>query len=290
MSMRGFQQRVGALLLALALLPPRFAEAQAMRPERVISLNMCTDQLLLDLAPPGQIIGLSPFARDAARSWAAARVGTIPVLSGTAEEIMVMKPDLVVSSRFTKRETRAFIRARGIPLEEFGLVKTLADAKAQIHRFGEITGNARRASERIAELDAATDLLRAAASASPVRVLPLSRRGWVSGEDSLITDLLKQGGLGNAASELGLQAGGIVTLEAIVMLRPDAILISRDSLKAEDQGSAMLLHPSIQHLFPPERRLVLPERLTVCGGPMLSDAVRLLATQISRLKPRVALN
>lgn len=278
--------RVFTLLLAASLSGFMLAGARAEPPRGVVSLNMCTDQLLLDLAPTGQILGLSPFARDAARSWAAPRVGTIPILSGTAEEIMVMKPDLVVSSRFTRRVTREFIHARGIPLEEFDVVETLADAKTQIARFGEITGASLRANERIAEIDAATAQLRAAAASSRVRVLPLSRRGWVSGRDSLISDLFRQGGLGNVAEELGLNAGGFASLEAIVMLRPDAILIARDEINPEDQGSAMLLHPSIQSLFPPERRIVIPERLTVCGGPMLADAIRLLARQISHLKPR----
>jgi iron complex transport system substrate-binding protein len=259
------------------------------RPERIISLNMCTDQLLLDLAPTGQIVGLSPFARDVARSWAAGKVEALPILSGTAEEVMVLKPDLVVAGRFTRRATREFIRERGIPLEEFDAARTLIEAKRQIARFGELTGSVAQAAARNAQIDAAAANLKAAASSAPtIRVLPLSRRGWVSGRESLMSDLLRQAGLINAASELGLRAGGFVTLEAIVKLRPDAILISRDDDKAEDQGRAMLLHPAIQELFPPARRIIIPERLTVCGGPMLADAMTMLARQISQLKPRDA--
>ena len=48
----------------------------------------------------------------------------------------------------------------------------------------------------------------------------------------------------------------------------------------------MLLHPAIQGLFPPERRIILSEQLTVCGGPRLVEAMRLLAEQIARLKLR----
>jgi iron complex transport system substrate-binding protein len=121
---------------------------------------------------------------------------------------------------------------------------------------------------------------------SRLRVLPLSRRGWASGRETLMSDLLAMAGLDNAASEIGLRSGGFVTLEEIVRLRPDAILVSRDDDRAEDQGRAMLLHPAVQDLFPPERRLVIPERLTVCGGPMVAEAMRLLAAQLRRLTPR----
>lgn len=278
--------RQSITVCAALLLMGGAAFAQALPPARVISLNMCTDQLLLDLAAPEQIAGLSPFAADAARSFMAARAGSLPILSGSAEEVMILKPDLVVAGTFTKRATREFIRARGVNLEEFAPVRTLAETRRQITRFGEITGARRKAAARNAELDAALVELRAAASAQKLRVLPLARRAWVSGSNSLMSELLSQAGLVNAAGELGIRTGARATLEQIVLLKPDAILISRDDGEAEDQGRALLLHPAIQSLFPPERRIVIPERLTVCGGPMLAEAMRVLAGQISRLKPR----
>ncbi|CAN1547614.1 ChuT ABC-type hemin transport system, periplasmic component [Rhabdaerophilaceae bacterium] len=249
---------------------------------------MCTDQLLLDLSDPAQIVGLSPFAADFRRSWAAGRAESFPRLSGTAEEVMVIKPDLVVSGRFTRQATHAFIRAHNIAIEEFEPARSIAESRQQILRFGEITGGTARAAARVAELDAAVLALRSVAKGARLRVLPLSRRGWVAGSQSLVSDLLVQAGLINSGSELGLKAGGFASLEAIATLKPDAILVSQADRKAEDQGSAMLLHPAIEMLFPPERRIILPERLTVCGGPMLVEAMQQLARQIESLKTREA--
>ena len=73
------------------------------------------------------------------------------------------------------------------------------------------------------------------------------------------------------------------TLEAIVATRPDIILVSEGSLFAEDQGRAMLLHPALEQLYPPDKRIVLPERLTVCGGPMLGDALDRLTAELERV-------
>ena len=107
-------------------------------------------------------------------------------------------------------------------------------------------------------------------------VLPLSRRGWVSGSDSLVSSLLTETGLFNAASDLGVGTGGFASLEAIVSLKPDFLLVSEAGDRAEDDGRAFLLHPALERFYPPAKRIVIPERLTVCGGVMLADALDVL--------------
>ncbi|MCZ8319976.1 MAG: helical backbone metal receptor [Novosphingobium sp.] len=265
-------------LVALALYAPAAAAP------RVASINLCTDQLLLDLADPQQIVGLGPFARDQARSWAATRGAGFPILSGTAEEILVLKPDLVVAGRNTRQTTRAFLRARSIVLEEFEAVRTIEEAKQQILRMARLLGAPERGVARAGELDAAVARLKAVASRQRWRVLPLARRGWVPGGQSVISDLLRLGGLVNVGSEASARAGRFVSLEEIVMLRPDLLLVSAEVDHPEDQGQALVLHPAIADKFPPERRLVLSEALTVCGGPGLIDAVNVLAERLSALR------
>ncbi|MGL5361735.1 MAG: ABC transporter substrate-binding protein [Bosea sp. (in: a-proteobacteria)] len=275
-------------VLALALtcgINPALAQAPLLR---VASINMCTDQMLIDLARPEEIVGVGPFARDGVRSWASERIGNLPILSGTAEEILVLRPDFVVSSRFMKRATREFIKARSIRVEEFEIANDVAAAKRQILRMASLVNAPEKGAARANEIDRALANLREVASQRQLRVLPLSRRGWVSGRESLMSDLLRSAGLINVAGEAGLRAGGFMTLEAIVKLRPDALLISREDSRAEDQGRALLLHPAIVALFPPERRIVMPESLTVCGGPMLAEAMNRLARQLKGLKARDA--
>ena len=275
-------RRILAVILCFGIASAAAAEA----PSRIVSINMCTDQLLLDMVPPVRILGLSPYAGDALRSWAAEKAASLPKLSGTAEEVLILKPDLVLLSRYMKPETLDFIRRRGIPHAEFDDVRSLDEARAQILAFGARVGEPEIARSRVEAIDAALAGLRATAAQARIRVLPLARRGWVAGKETLMSDLLAKAGLSNAAAELGIQDGGFVSLEAIVKLRPDAILVARDDLSSEDQGAAMLLHPAIQGLFPPERRLYLSEKLTVCGGPMLAEAIRQLADQIGAIKKR----
>lgn len=271
--------RLAALLFA-GLAGLTQAEAS---PKRIVSINMCTDQLLLDLAAPARILGLSPYARDKARAWAADKAAAHPTLSGTAEEILVLKPDLVLAGSFTKRATREFIRAQAIPVEEFDAALSIEETKRQITRMGKILGEEEKARARNEAIDAALGRLRAVASRSRLRILPVSRRGWVWGGASLTSDLLKAAGLANAADELGVGDGGFASLEAIVKLKPDALLLTRDDIATEDQGTAKLVHPALAGRFPPARRLVMPEKLTVCGGAMLAEAADHLAREVAKL-------
>jgi iron complex transport system substrate-binding protein len=203
-------------------------------------------------------------------------------LSGGAEDVLVLGPDIVVTGRYTKRATRELLKDQGVRVTEFDTATTLEEARRQIMRMGELLGQTERATATVARIDAALARARAAAVRSRLRVLPLSRRGWVAGGDSLMSALLGASGLANAATELGFRVGGFVRLEQIVMMRPDLLLVERDYDIAEDQGVAFLLHPAIEALYPPDRRLVLPEKLTVCGGPMLADALDRLTAEIER--------
>jgi iron complex transport system substrate-binding protein len=116
-------------------------------------------------------------------------------------------------------------------------------------------------------------------------VLPLSRRGWVSGSDSLLSSLLTETGLFNAAGDLGVAFGGFASLEAIVNLKPDFIVVSDSADHAEDDGRAFLLHPALERFYPPSRRIVVPDRMTVCGGGMLADALDVLTAELERVAP-----
>ena len=124
-------------------------------PQRIASINLCADQHLLALADPSQIKGLSPFARDAARSWLARQAMNHPRLSGHAEDVLMLGPDLVVAGRFTKRQTREILRAKGLRVEEFDAVTSIDDAKKQIARFGALIGRADIAAQQNAAIDAA---------------------------------------------------------------------------------------------------------------------------------------
>src|SRR5688572_3101869 len=83
------------LLLACLLLP---AAGQATAPQRVVSLNLCTDAMLFELARPGQIAAVTRLSRDPALSRFAREAARTPVIHGMAEEVLALAPDLVLAA------------------------------------------------------------------------------------------------------------------------------------------------------------------------------------------------
>jgi iron complex transport system substrate-binding protein len=269
------------LMIVSCFGPPSAAWAAGL--PRIASINVCTDQLLMILADPEQVLGLSPYSRDPARSWDATKARQFPHLSGAAEDVLILNPDVVVAGRFTRLATRQLLKDKGVRVVEFDVARTLDDVKKGIRLMGDVTQHPDRALAEISRLDAAIAHAHQVAARKPYRVLAVSRRGWVSGRDSLTSSLLANAGLSNAAGDLGIKSGGFASLETIISLKPDFILVPEDSGYAEDEGSAFLLHPALEKFYPTSKRIVIPERLTVCGGPMLAEALERLASELERV-------
>jgi iron complex transport system substrate-binding protein len=275
-------RRRRAFWVAMLALAFSCVGASAANLPRLVSMNVCTDQLVLALADPEQILGLSRFSRDGWQS-KAGDISRYPVLSGGAEDVLLIRPDIIVASAFDKRSTRELLKAKGLHLAELAVPRTLDEARQQIREAGDITGHPDRAAAEIARLDAALARARRVVSERHFRVLPLSRRGWVAGSDSFVGSLLAETGLRSAAGDLGFSFGGFASLEAIVNLRPDFIVVSQAGDTARDDGQAFLLHPALERFYPPEKRIVIPERMTECGGVLLADALDALTAEVKRV-------
>src|SRR3954471_4125615 len=91
--------RVRALLCLLLGVGLGFATAggcAAEAPRRIVSFNLCADQLAVALADREQIAGLSPFSTDPELSVVAEQAANFPRPSQRSEATVAMQPDLVL--------------------------------------------------------------------------------------------------------------------------------------------------------------------------------------------------
>lgn len=270
--------------LLLAILTP--AADAAAPPQRIVSINLCADELLVSLADPGQIAALSIYATDPTLSYVADKARAFRHDAGEAETVVDLNPDLVLAGRFTKRDTRDMLHRLGYRVELLDAVRSIDASIAQIRQVAALVGHPDRGEDLVGRIEAArARAVAEAASAGHPSAVVYQRRGYVTGGQTLTGDLLATAGFTNGGGALAGQTGGFVPLERIVAHPPDLLVVAASVRRAEDQGTALLAHPALTDLFPPDRRIVLPEKLTVCGGPSLPEALDWLADQAHRLRP-----
>lgn len=266
--------RTGAVLAALCLLvlPAAAIEAAAEPPRRVVSLNLCTDELLLLLAGRERIASVSSFAGDPVYSPATALARGLPSNHGTAEEVLRLEPDLVLASIYSPPFTLDLLRGQGIPLVQIGQPGSLAEARANLRKVAAALQLEAEGKALLAEFDARLDA--AAARAEGLgrrRGLVLQARGYTHGKGTLIGELLELAGIENIAATLGYSGWAQIPLETLLRQRPDVIVIESQGQDDRSLAAAVLRHPALDSL---DAEIVsVPERLWACGSPFLAESL-----------------
>jgi iron complex transport system substrate-binding protein len=261
---------------------PARAEAPA---KRIVSFNLCADQLLLALADPSQIVGLSPYANDAALSVMTDQAARFPRLDWDAESVVNLAPDLVLVGP-SNRPTHAMLSAMGIRVVEVSFISNIADAIQQAREIGRLIGHPDRGEAMARKLEDAKAQLAAVALKPPMTALVVQRGGYSEGPASLVAGMLTLAGLrppANSPSGLG-GFGGYVSLEQLLVSGPDVLVLQDPPRDAGDQGALFITHPALLARYGANRRIDLPSRYTLCGGPPLIEGLDYLAKAIKTLQ------
>jgi iron complex transport system substrate-binding protein len=240
-------------------------------PARIVSLNPCTDAILVEIARPEQIAALSFYSFDPASSSIPITVAQKFHLStGTAENILRLKPDLVIGSSYTPQQTSSALARFGIRYVAFDQPDTIAGSQKQIADMGILTGQPEKAAALNRKISQAT-----MPSTSPdVKALVYRSEGLVLGHGTLTADLMARAGLQNMSADYGIGAWGVLPLEKIVRHPPPVLLRAEISAGERARGERRLTHPVLAHL--PMRQFVLNARLINCGGPSIIPAMQRL--------------
>ncbi|HWB51457.1 MAG TPA: ABC transporter substrate-binding protein [Stellaceae bacterium] len=267
-------------MLALSALLLDIASAHAVR---AISVNLCTDQLLLALADPASIASVSYLARDCTISVHCRAAATVPINYGTAEELIATQPDLVLGGRYTARHAIAIARSLGLKVIDLEPASSLDMIRGQIRDVAAALGQTARGETMVAELDRSLAGAPPPANPRPVAAL-YQANGMTVGVGSLVDMALQIAGFDSLARKLGLQGYMYLPLETLVAYRPDLLILNQPRARYPSLAAAVLRHPVLAEALPPERQLVLPKALWICGGPELGKAIALLAEARVRLK------
>jgi len=267
---------VCAALLALSLIAHAAMPAHAEPPQRVVSMNLCTDQLAMLIAAPGQLHSVSYLASDEQASVLADDARAYVINHGRAEEIFLMRPDLVIAGTFTTRATVEMLRRLGFRVEEFAPASSFADIRANLSRMGGLLGRRDAAQRLIAQLDAKL----ARYSHDPER-RPLAAvyytNSYTSGGGTLADEALEKAGLDNLANRLGYSGTARLPLEVLVKEAPDIVIGGQRFEAARGRAYDNLVHPALEAVTHGRAPFSVPDKYWICGTPFTAEAVRILA-------------
>jgi iron complex transport system substrate-binding protein len=252
-------------LIALALAG---CTTQPARTGGIVSTNPCADQLLLALAPPGRVAAISHYSQEAAAT-------SIPLdvarryrgTAGTAEEVIALKPDLVLASSFEPAATLAAYKRLGLKVLTLDSPTTIAASREQIRTVAAALGSQGAGEALIAQIDAAVAAAAPKDAARPAALLFISGN-FANGGPTLLTELLERAGFSTPAAVMSRS----VSIEDI-MRSPPAIILTPD----RDGNAATLRRRVLARAGVRVTEADFPRSLINCGGPTIVPAVRRLA-------------
>ena len=87
--------------------------------KRVVSINLCTDQLAMLMADRDQLLSVSRLAYVPNTSLMVDTAQKFIMNHGNAEEIIRLRPDLVLAGIYTPTNTINLLKRFGIPVAQF---------------------------------------------------------------------------------------------------------------------------------------------------------------------------
>ena len=266
-----------AMTAGCSAAPAPSAPGSTGRPQRIVSLNPCLDVILVRVADRSQIGALSHYARDAYGSTFAPFARTLPFTYETAEEVLALQPDLVMTGRHSSLATRNALDRLNIRTALFGVPETVAESLEQVREVAAAVGHPERGERLIQQIEKALAEAAPPPGTPPLSALVFMPGGFASGPGTLMDEMMRRMGLENAASRYGLKSSRRVPLERIIADPPDLLLAGEAWPGAPNWALRVMTHPALSHVAGHMQRATFPERLLFCGGPVLIQTAAALS-------------
>jgi len=243
-----------------------------------MSLKVCTDELLLDLAPSSRIASITFLSREKAslRQWPQA--AAIPVNHNTAEEILSLHPDLILTDPFIAPSLRPLLAKTGARVVEVPPAENFEQIRADVRLVARAVGEVARGEQLIARMDAKLADLAAHRPAKMLTVAEWGGGGFVPGRGGLFDTLLAAAGARNV--EQG--SFGYYDVESLIAANPDALVYGDTYAGTTSLRADQDLHPALMKRYAGKR--IRYASLYGCGTPESADAARQLQDALRRVR------
>jgi iron complex transport system substrate-binding protein len=261
------------------------AEAQdTKRPSRIVSLDLCADQLLIELVERGRIAAVTHLAADPAVSAIPEKARGIPITHGAAEDVLRYDPDLILAGPYGVSPTVSLLRRLNKNVVIVPLPFDLNGVRVAMRTVGAAVGEQDKSEAMVAAFDRRVHQVGPPSDARRPSAVVYQVGGTVSGPGSLAEAMLVSAGFRNKADEYRLTRGGQVPLELLVAEPPDLLVLSSNAHEYRTAVADNLRNPVLRRLRQEHASLELPWQLWLCGTPRLADAIERLAKARQKLQ------
>jgi iron complex transport system substrate-binding protein len=260
------------IVCALAFMAVSAAHAE---PRRIVSLDYCADQFVLALADRDRIVALSRGSmRD--DSYFRERARGIRQTRGTLEEVLALRPDLVVRNWGGPWDAEQVYARFGIAVLQVGDSPDFPTARADLLDAAAALGQPERGAAIAHDLD--VRLARLAERRSNAPVMYLSGGGAVAGSGTMMDAVIAAAGGRNIRTAASWQ---VLPLERLVQTPPALIALgffdtSRDRINAWSPSR----HPVLRRALANARTVRLPTAAIACEAWFAIDAAETIAAAL----------
>ena len=207
------------------------------KPQRIVSLTLATDEILLSLVATERVRAVTYLAGDSIWTNVSEIARQVEhTVQSDPEQIIALEPDLVLAATYNNPDHIKLLRDAGIPVVVVSLFDSVDQVADNIRYVAQLTGDEARAEELIAAMEerlAAIEAMAAKAETKP-RVLFYTAFGSSAGKGSTFSDIVQRAGGINLGDEALDGPFGEISLEKIVELNPDVIVT--DEFAPEDNA------------------------------------------------------
>lgn len=271
--------RFAIVAILIGLLTVFAFPAHAQHPQRIVSMNLCTDEILMRLVDPSRIAGITYLSQQPVNAplGLGAIAAKLPINHGLVEEVIRQKPDLILAGSFTTTTATALLRHLDYNVVLFDPENTLADMRANLRKLGALVGEPARAEQVIAEFDTRLAALQAQLPPGPKPVFAdIGVNNYVSGDHTLYAEIVNAGGYRTLGQAIGYSDYRNIPLEQLLTVRPALISTATPWTSPPSMSTMALAHPALRTLLSRTPQITIPERYTTCGTPSVLGAVELL--------------
>jgi iron complex transport system substrate-binding protein len=203
------------------------------KPQKIVSVTLATDEILLSLVAKGRLAAVTGFAEDPAVSNVASQVFDVAnkISELNVEVLISLKPDLVFVADWSDAAKVKQLRAAGVTVYQFKSPVTVKEIEDRIARIGAAVGEEDAARKLVqwmeTRLAAAAARLAGLGADKRLTVMDFNTWGTSMGKGSSWDEIVRLAGLKNAVADLKADQYGSVALsrEALLFIDPDILMV-----------------------------------------------------------------